>query len=86
MTDIMKLINDATNFRIDFFVGGKKCDWDNYMILMGQLESRISAMQEVCEAAAQAVDRNMINIHGKGCMCEHCSLIRTLDKLNEVIA
>jgi hypothetical protein len=49
-----------------------------------QVLSRLSAMQEVCNVAAQAVDRNMINIHGKSCTCEHCNLIRALDKLNEV--
>ena len=53
---------------------------------LNKLQSRISAMQEVCEKARGAIDPKMIKIHGGKCICAHCELIRAIDKLNEVIA
>ena len=61
------------------------CVYHNTWIVK-ELESRISAMQEVCEKARGAIDPKMIKIHGGKCICAHCELIRAIDKLNEVIA
>jgi hypothetical protein len=85
MTDIIELIEKYAQEYIDSDVNG---DYTKLLKLRKDIKSRISAMQDVCDAAyimsdnwVDQEDRQQIE---DGCDCPFCVFIRVLDKNIEV--
>ena len=82
MSDIMELIVEYKDAFCDYVISGKR--YAEARECYAMLETRLSAMQEVCEKAKGAINPKMIKIHGGKCICAQCELIRVINKLEAI--